>query len=432
MVVEERIPRQRIDLVVRVVQVSVLAAVICCGASAVRAQFVFGAVPQGAADAAAKMIVLSVQQGISSLPPTSGQSFTYDYNVELGTFVPSEELGPTVFRSAQGIGANMLSLRVAASYFEVGQTFDPIDYKILPQSDPQFPPELFTQFGSEARANVTLLNFAGTYGVTDRIELTVNVPVAVVRAQASSLYTTRPQNLALPPSDRPIGVATSEQGLQNALTTGALVAAQSTYTSLGLDFNSGRHAGVGRISVGGKGLLLAADWYELAFSTEFFCNSPSEAEFAGSNSPAILPRLIGTLKPAKRLRLHADAGYDYDFTDSQLTRFTWNTGISVPVVNATFDVGVGGSKFDSPIRWTPPNTVGTGPATPTHPNGIPAQFIALDSSQTKLGTNFVDFLFGMKVKVYDGTVLSGSVNVPVTGDGFRPDAVGTVALEYYF
>ena len=426
--------RRWIQLVMRSIEMSMLAVALIFAAAPAHGQSSNQFGGQSRADAASKMIVLSVQQGISSLPPTSGQSFTYDYNAELGSFVPSEELGPTVFRSAQSIGANKLSMRVAASYFELGETFGPIDYKLVPESDPQFPPELFAQFGTEAQANVTLLNFGATYGITDRIEVSVNVPVTVVRAQASQLYTVRPERLNLPPPDRPLGVATSEQGLQSALSSNppGLVVAENTYTSLGFDFNSGRHAGVGRISVGGKGLLLASDLYELAFSTEFFCNSPNEAEFAGSNSPSILPRLIGTLKPAKRLRLHADAGYDYDFTDSQLTRFTWNTGISVPVVNATFDVGVGGSKFDSPIRWTPPDTVGLGPATPTHPDGIPTQVIAVNSDQTKLGTNFVDFLFGMKVKVYDGTVLSGSVNVPVTSDGFRADAVGTVALEYYF
>src|SRR5882672_5366874 len=63
----------------------------------------FGA--QCRADAASKMIVLGVQQGISSLPPTSGQSFSYEFNPELDTYVTSERLGPTSFRAPQTIGA---------------------------------------------------------------------------------------------------------------------------------------------------------------------------------------------------------------------------------------------------------------------------------------------------------------------------------------
>src|SRR5690349_16701595 len=97
-----------------------IAAMVTMIAGPARANNQFGG--QGRADAASQMIVLGVQQGISSLPPTSGQAFTYDYNAELGTFVASEQLGPTVLRSPQTIGANRFSLRVAASYFDLSKT----------------------------------------------------------------------------------------------------------------------------------------------------------------------------------------------------------------------------------------------------------------------------------------------------------------------
>jgi hypothetical protein len=394
---------------------------------------------QDRADAASQMIVLGVQQGISSLPPTSGQAFTYDYNAELGTFVSSEQLGPTVLRSTQTIGANRFSVRVAASYFEIGETFDPIIYRLDVPANSGFPSPTYTELGMEAKANVTLLNFAATYGFTDRIEMTVNVPVSVVQAQAKELYAVRPQNLILPPPDRPLAVVlpapgqTPQQALQAAKATNQLVIATNSFSSLGFDFNDGTHAGVGRISVGGKAVVYDNDVVAVAFAPEFFCNSPSEAQFAGSNSPAILPRAIGQVKAATHLRLHADVGYDYDFNTSELRRFVWNTGISVPLVNWTFDLGVGGSKFDTSIRWTPTTATGIGPkAPPTYPDGIPGTLTALNPNETELGTNFVDFLFGMKVKLFEGGVLSGAVNVPVTSDGFRADAIGTVAFEYYF
>ena len=38
----------------------------------------------------------------------------------------------------------------------------------------------------------------------------------------------------------------------------------------------------------------------------------------------------------------------------------------------------------------------------------------------------------LKFAVTDKVVLSGTVNVPVNDEGFRADAVGTVAAEYYF
>lgn len=62
----------------------------------------------------------------------------------------------------------------------------------------------------------------------------------------------------------------------------------------------------------------------------------------------------------------------------------------------------------------------------------PVTITAVDPNSTQLGTNYVDFLFGVKVRLLDGLVLDGAVNVPVNSAGFRPAAVGTIALEYYF
>jgi hypothetical protein len=44
----------------------------------------------------------------------------------------------------------------------------------------------------------------------------------------------------------------------------------------------------------------------------------------------------------------------------------------------------------------------------------------------------VAFLGGVKFKLADHWVVSGAVNVPINNQGFRPTAVGTGALEYYF
>jgi hypothetical protein len=90
----------------------------------------------------------------------------------------------------------------------------------------------------------------------------------------------------------------------------------------------------------------------------------------------------------------------------------------------TFDFGAGGSIFDVPIRWTPPTSTGIGPG------GADVKLTALGN--TRLGDDFVDFLGGFKVRLTDTLVLSGSATTPLNSEGFRADAVGTVALEAYF
>lgn len=380
---------------------------------------------QQRANAASDMIVLGVQQGISSLPPTSGQAFTYDYNAELGTFVESEQLGPTVLRSTQTIGANRLSLRFATSYFELGETFSPIVYTA--EGGP-IPPgtTAYTAFGMSADANVVLFNFAATYGFTDRIEATINVPFSVVDARASQRFLTFPKvdGMFPPPSQARVAAVpgTSPSIVNQALEAGVVAYRDLSFSALGADFNSGKNVGLGRISVGAKGLALATEWVDLAGSLEFFCNSPSQDEYAGSNSPSILPRVITQVKAAKHLNIFADAGYEYDFDVQELSRFVWNAGISIPVVNATFDFGAGGSLFDESIRWTPVQATG----------GEGVRIRAVNPSATELGTNYVDFLAGIKMRIVDGLILGGSVNVPVTDDGFRAEAIGTASIEYYF
>ncbi len=382
-------------------------------------------VPAEQAQAASQMIVLGVQQGISSLPPTSGQAFNYEYDAELGTFVPSTELGPTVLRSPTVIGSNRLSLRFAASFFQLGETFDPIDYQVNFEGDPE---NYFTKFGMSASANVTLFNIAATYGLTDRIEITVNVPFSVVQAKGFQTFVTFPPPFPPARDAEVAAVSGSVDNLNAALAAGYVAFRTLSFGALGADFNTGNQVGLGRISVGGKGSLWANDMAEVAFSTEFFVNSPNQAEFAGSDSPSILPRLIGkvSVPTVPRLRMFGDVGYDYDFEVAELRRFVWNIGLSVPFENATVDAGVGGSLFDEGIHWTPVNS------TSVDNFGTPVTLRAVYPTATQLGTNFVDFLFGIKVRLFEGAVLGGAVNVPVTSDGFRADAIGTVSLEYYF
>lgn len=386
---------------------------------------------QSRADAVSKMIVLGVQQGISSLPPTSGQSFTYELDPKLDTYVSSELLGPTALRSPQTIGAGRFSVRVAGSYFELADTKTPITFVI---NDPPGTPFGVAKIGLQANAHVGLLNVGGNYGITDRFEVTLNVPIVTVDAHASQIYSALTSERNLPANqaqlggvtiDPSTGVAEAEGLLNSELQSGKdLFVRRDSFNALGFDFNEGRHVGVGRISIGGKAVVYANKLVQIAFAPELFLPSPHQDEFAGSNSVAILPRVIGAFKVTEPVWLHLDAGYDYDFDKNELRRFVWNGGTSVAITGATFDFGVGGSTFNEGIQWTPATAPFTDPA------GQPATIEALGS--TRLGRTFIDALGGVKVRVANKTVLSGSVNVPLNNDGFRAAAVGTLAVEQYF
>ena len=386
---------------------------------------------QDRADAAARMSVLGVQQAISSLPPTSGQSLTYEFNLAADTYIISERLGPTALRSPETIGASKFSVRVAGSYFELADTFAPIPYVVNNSSGPIAVAKLWLR----ANAQVGLLNLAATYGFTERFDLSLNLPLVIVDANASQAYTARAVFASAPPPaiDKiPLSgvrvvdgnVQSALQGLDAALQPGGpLIFRRDTFTAIGFQFNDGTHAGVGRISVVAKGALYADRRVELTAAPEFFFPSPNQGEFAGPDSAAILPRVVGAFRVSDPLRLHADVGYDYDFNSDELRRFVWNTGASIALTGATFDVGVGGSKYDQGIKWTPTTAPWVGAGT-----GGTIQALG----NNRLGDNFVDALGGIKLRVADKTVLSGTVSVPLNNEGFRPAAIGTLVVEQYF
>lgn len=379
---------------------------------------------QERADAAMQMIVLGVEQAISSLPPTSGQSFQYEFDPSLSTYVASERLGPTVFRDANTIGKGRFGIRVSASYLELSDSLGPIPY--LQSVDDS--PIRVVSLGLTANAKVGVIDLSATYGLFDRLELSVNLPVVVVDASAGQIFST-PRGMN---SDLLAGARVVDGNVQGAVAdlstrlgpAGDLALRERSFGALGFGFNEGTHAGLGRISVGAKALLYSDDRLGLAFAPEFFVPSPSQEQFAGSFSSAILPRFVAALRIADPFRLHLDAGYNYDFEVDELRQFVWNFGASVPLDWATFDLGVGGSKFNRGIAWTP------AVASFTSIDGEPGTLRALGNNT--LGDNYVNALLGAKVRLSPDIVLSGSVSVPVNNQGFRPDAVGTLAAEWYF
>lgn len=374
------------------------------------------------------MIVLAVQQGISSLPPTSGQSFSYEFDSELSTYVATEQLGPTSFRSPQILAPGHLSLRLATSYFTLDDDFGPIDYKV---SGPGYPdPEGFcTRFGVNASARVGLINLAANYGVLERVEVNFNLPIVITDSEAKEVF----YNLSAGGSASDVVDPRPCATFQSEVDSGQLVRESRDFSDIELgsgskvDFQDGLNAGVGRISIGAKTVLYSNERYQLAFSPEFFFPSPNEDELAGSDSAAILPRLVGQMKVTEWLRMHADIGYDYDFDQAELRRLTWNSGASVPFIligmPVTIDFGVGGSEFDEGIEWTPSHATFTGS------DGTETRFRSLGNNE--LGTSFVDFLGGIKFRLGRRVVVSGAVNVPLNDEGFRAVAVGTLGLEVY-
>jgi hypothetical protein len=269
---------------------------------------------------------------------------------------------------------------------------------------------------------VSLLNIAVSHGLTRRIDLLLNVPVVIVDADAKQSFTTRANTLGDPARDAVLSGAATVEGLDVLLGRGDLAFRCERFDDLGFDFAHGTHVGLGRVSLGGKGLLYSEGRLQLAFATELFLPSPNQDELTGSESVALFPRLLGEVSITKRVRLHLDAGYDYDFERAELRRAVWSVGPALAANRFSLDLGVAGSIFDVPLRWTP--DIARGAADPPFPATR-----AVAVGDNSVGDLFVDLLLVAKFRLRENLVLSGAVSIPVNDEGFRPAALGSIGIE---
>lgn len=358
---------------------------------------VFGT--QVRASSATDLIVLAVQQGISTLPPTAGQSFSYEYDSTLQVFVPRQRLGPTSILSASTAGKGAIAARVSGGYFSIEDSYSTIYNYPRGFLDGETEAD-FTRTGIAPEADVGLVNVSLAYGLLKDLDLSLNVPIVLVDAKAT-------------PLDGCIADFVDDPCLD-------IEEASETVIRDDFDaaFNEGDHVGIGRISLGAKHSLYSSDGFQFATAVDVFFPSPNEKEFSGTETFAIFPRIAAEMPLGDLARGQLSLGYDYDVDRAELRRFVWNVGAVTEVVGTTVDLGFGGSEFDEEINFNPDVL---------SPNFGPG----FNTGDNQIDSSYVDFLFGLKRALTERMVLAGAVNVPVFGDGLRPDVFFSVAIEYW-
>lgn len=344
-----------------------------------------------------------------------------------GAWAPTSPPASPLLPTGQTVAPGAVALQMAASYFTLSESFAPINYLFTRDDLPADP--IVAKVGLDVNARVTLFNLSATYGLTKHVEVGLSLPISIIEADAQQVFSTRRALLDLPARDAVISGARVQNGdvpaaiatLDAGLGPGQpLALRRDGFDALGFDFNDGTHAGVGRISLSGKGRLWSRGDLQLAAAGDLLLPSPSAAEFAGPDSVAIYPRLVATLKVVEAIRLTGDLGYSYDVDYAELRRFAWTLGASVGNERAAFDLGFGGSEFAEALQWTPDFVRGY-PATSGR---------ALNDTST--GTTLVNILVGGKILVASSTVIAGGLSVPIVNPAFQPDVLGTVAVEHTF
>jgi hypothetical protein len=392
--------------------------------------------------AAAKLLViLGVQQAISDLPPTSGQSFVLEYDPKLDLAVSSGRPGPSAFLAPETIGEHEIDVRAATSFFRLAKSFRPIDYEVTDTADPN--DVTYTKAGLDVSANVWVASFGVTYGLAKNLDLALGIPVVVVDASASASITTCQEAAAAENCDTepnpPIAAATVV-GVRNRARIDAPgflrgedpVIRQRSGSAREFDtpqqpvpFDEGTHVGVGRITLAVKRSFALHERFVGALFGQLALPSPSADGFAGSDSVGLMARAVGAADVTRWARAYADVGYEYDTEFDELQRFLWNAGASFSVPAATVDLGFGGSVYTDAIHWTPTRTsVFSGEQMRA------STLVAIEDNA--VSTSYASFRTGARLRLSDRATLSGVVSVPVTSGGFQPDVVATLALDVDF
>ena len=104
--------------------------------------------------------MLATQQAISALPPTSAQSFVYEFDYSLAVPVREQRMGPIWLRAPDTVAKGHFMLRAAGSYFALATTLGPIDYRIRAAGATRY-----AKFGSELDAKAGVPDLTLNYGI---------------------------------------------------------------------------------------------------------------------------------------------------------------------------------------------------------------------------------------------------------------------------
>jgi hypothetical protein len=307
---------------------------------------------------------------LATLPlisPSSG--FTYKYDADSGVFVRSTtSFGPIYTERAETIGRGKLTFGISYQRFRFG-SLDGIDlhnipsiFTHVPNTGPGAVPEPYESDVVKANTHLNLnldqTLLYGTVGITDRLDVSVAVPVVSVRFGATSdVAIIRVSGQTFSPSP---GVTLPNPHM---FANGTL---NNTYASTGTAF------GIGDVTLRIKQNIFQAGGLSIAAAMDVRAPSGDARKFLGSGAAGLKPFVA--ISGGKRVSPHLNLGYQ------------WN-GSSILAGNLT-----GAKISETSVAGAEVVNIENGPATTGQ---LPSQFIyslGADYGATKRLTVNFDYL----------------------------------------
>lgn len=422
----------------------------------------------------------------SQLPlasPSSGITFVYDPTLK--TFAPStdESLGPILGNRGTTIGRRKLFLGFSYQYFN----FDSIDGQNLSniptvlQHQPFPVPNAFHIPSCDNQTGLTTANgYAGnpcfvrdfiqtmnnidltihqytlyaTYGITNRLEFSVAIPILNIQMGVTSQATIVPNSAAPASAGAPGNVWHSFNPTNPVLTSQCA----SQTPCLNAKFsNSNSASGIGDVVLRGKYNVYNGERWAVAAGVDVRLPSGDELNFLGSGATGVKP--FGVVSYKARISPHADAGFEWNGnstlagtnivpapagttpvnTGKLPNRFVYIVGADIRVVKrltAAFDI-YGQRLFNSPELVSRSYTGLGNCSGPTDPTGATCGTYTAgtthpDIAQRTTDVNITGASLGLKYRMVGRLVVTGNVLLKLDEGGLRSSAVPLVGISYNF
>jgi hypothetical protein len=369
---------------------------------------------------------------LSNFPlASSAGGFTYRFDPSAGVFTrTADSFGPVYAERAESIGVGKFNLGLSYSHF----TYDRLHNLRLRDGDlrlvfthedinhdgsnlqPFFEGDvitgrLFLKIGTDVTA------FVLTYGLTDRADLGLAVPIVRVRLEARTDL--QIQRLATG------SVAPDIHRFANGRSTDTVR-------------QSGSASGVGDVIVRGKYQLLRADRGGLALAADVRLPTGDERELLGSGSTRVKAFLIGSLRWGT-FSPHVNAGYNWNLRTGSAPKFANQIGYAAGFDWAahsrlTFAADVIGSSYrNATVLKVTDETfqANTNPNAAQPPTIVTATYPMLTIHE---GRNYTALLgsLGAKINPFGNFLLTVNGLFPLKRESLQDDFAALVAIDYSF
>jgi hypothetical protein len=366
---------------------------------------------------------ISLASQLSAIPiPSPASGFTFSLDSSLGVMKRStQSFGPIYAERAETIGKKTFSVGISYQHF----TFDTIEGQSLGSI-----PAVFTHDSPAAGGRADVIQTANgidlsvdqttlfvTYGILDRLDLSLAVPYLNVDMGVTSLATIQR-----------IGT-----GANTAVHFFADPAAPKGQGDQKTFSNSNSASGIGDLLMRLKGTVLKSGHTGLALGADFRFPTGDEENFLGSGAAAVKPFLAWSLAAGK-VSPHVNLGYLWTGDSVLAGDVLTGTKVSLPdefIWAAGFDVGV-------VERLTLAADV-LGRHVSSSPQLQTRTFTALDGQTTFPDIHFVDGsfdvidgAFGLKFNAGGKLLIDLNVLVKLNNSGLRDKVTPLLGLEYSF